>query len=94
MPAMIVKVRVTDFEKWKPVFDEVETVRRDHSATGHEVYRDATDPNVVVVVTHYQDLSRAKEYSGSEALRSAMERAGVEGPPETWIVNDEEAKQY
>ncbi len=94
MPVMLAKVRVADFEKWKPVFDEGEKARREQGLTGHEVYRDATEPNVVVLVFHVRDLNRAKEFAGSEGLRSSMARAGVEGRPEVWFLNDVEVKQY
>jgi hypothetical protein len=94
MPTMIVKHRVVDFGAWKQVFDEGEVLRQEHGWTGHEVYRDAEDPDVIVSVNYVQDLNRAREYGGSEELRSAMERAGIVEAPEIWFLEESEVKQY
>jgi hypothetical protein len=60
--------------------------RRDH--------RGADDPNVVVIAFRVADLKRAQEFVGSETLRSAMQQAGVQGPPEIWFAEDIEDKRY
>ena len=94
MPAMIVKLRVADYERWKTEYDLLEKMRREHGWTAHEIYRDATEPNAVVIVNHMHDLDRAKAYLGSDAVRSGVQRAGVQGPPEVWYLSDAEAYQY
>jgi len=94
MPVMIVKLKVDDFDRWKSEYDQLETLRREHGWTAHEIYRDATEPNTVVIVNRMQDLSRAKAYLGSDAVRSGVQRAGVQGPPEVWSVNETEVKLY
>ena len=72
--------------------DQPDVTRPQH--VGHEVYRDANDPNMVVIVNHMKDLDSAKRYAGSDALRSAMGRAGVQGPPEVTFLTDAEARHY
>lgn len=94
MATMIVKHRVGNFESWKRIFDEMEGPRREHGWLGHTVLRDAADPNVVVIVNRVSDVTRAKQYGGSDALRSAMARAGVQGPPEIQFLEDAEDKRY
>ena len=94
MAAMIVKHRVASFDTWKAVFDEMDPTRREHGWTGYEVYRDAADPNTVVIVNHMRDLDSAKRYGGSPALRSAMARSGVQGLPEIVFLDNAEAKNY
>lgn len=94
MATMIVKHRVASFEGWKKVFDEMEGLRREHGWTGHEVLRDAADPNVVVIVNHVRDLASAKRYGGSDVLRAGMARAGVQGPPDITFLDDADIKSY
>jgi quinol monooxygenase YgiN len=94
MPTMIVKHRVEDFKKWKAVFDEMEQTRREYGFTGHDLYRDAADPNKITIINHLKNLDQAKAYGSSETLRSAMARAGVQGAPEILLLNDEESKLY
>ncbi len=40
------------------------------------------------------DIARAREFVASDALRAAMERAGVVSPPEFWFTEDVEDKHY
>ena len=94
MASMFIKLRVADYAKWKAVFDENEAVRTANGITAHSLHRDADDPNVIIVAFRVSDLNRAKEFAASDELRSTMERAGVQGPPETWFADDVEEKRY
>ncbi len=94
MGSMFVRHRVADYGRWKPVFDEHEALRREYGATAHSVHRDPDDPNVIIIDLRVADVNRAKEFARSEWLRSAMERAGVQGPPEIWFAEDIEDKRY
>ncbi len=94
MASMFIKHRVADYAKWKPAFDEHEATRREYGATGHSLHRDADDPNVIIIAFRVSDLNRAREFAASDELRSAMEQAGVLGPPEIWFADDVEEKRY
>ncbi len=94
MPSMFIKHTVADYAKWKPVFDDHEATRTANGFTGHSVHRDADDPNVIIIAFRVSDLDRAKEFAASDELRSAMEQAGVQGPPEIWFADDVEEKRY
>ncbi|MBI1885047.1 MAG: cyclase [Chloroflexi bacterium] len=91
---MFVKHRVADYGKWKPVFDQHESARKEYGFTGHSLHRDPDDPNVLVIALRVADVKRAREFAQSETLRSAMQRAGVEGPPDIWFGEDVEEKKY
>ena len=94
MASMFIKHRVADFDRWKPVFDDHETVRKQAGTSAHSLHRDADDPNVVVIAFRVDDIARAREFASSDQLRAAMERAGVESPPEIWFTDDVEDKTY
>lgn len=94
MASMFVRLRVADYARWKPVFDELEPTRKGYAITGHSVHRDPEDANVVAIAFRAADLERAKQFTDSEDLRSAMQRAGVQGPPEIWFGDDVEDKRY
>ena len=94
MATLIVKHRVSNFENWKVVFDEMGATRKKHGWTSHSVFRDATDPNVVTVVNRVRSLDDAKAYGASPELRAAMQRAGVQGPPEISFNEDAEDERY
>ena len=88
MATLLVKHRVANFEQWKQVFDSLDPVRKEHGFLGSTVHRDAADPNIVVIVNRVGSLEGAKKYGGSQGLRDAMARAGVQGVPEISFLTD------
>ncbi len=88
MPTMLVKVRVTNFDKWKKVYDSHESTREQYGFIGHNIYRDASDPNVVVILNHAKDFAEAKKFGASKSLHDAWIEAGVQGPPDVTFLND------
>jgi hypothetical protein len=94
MTKVIVQHRVADYDRWFPVFTEHEDIRRQNGATGHSVNREVADPNSVLIVNDFATPEGARAFSQDPSLPAAMERGGVEGPPQVWIVEEAEAKQY
>jgi hypothetical protein len=94
MASMFIKQRVADYAKWKPVFDEHETMRRAGGVTAHSVHRQPDDPNIVIVALRVSDVNKARQFAGSDDLKAVMARAGVQGPPEIWFADDVEEKRY
>lgn len=94
MAKVIVQHHVVDYDRWYPVFTEHEAARRQHGATGHSLSREVTDPNTLVIVTEFATLEGARAFTQDPSLPAAMERGGVDGRPQVWIVNEAEAKQY
>ena len=94
MATMIVKHRVANFESWKKVFDEMTATRKEHGWVGHIVLRDNTDPNLVTIINRMKDLAGAKAYGSSPDLKTAMQKAGVLGPPTIEFCDDADETRY
>ncbi|MDP4220173.1 MAG: hypothetical protein Q8916_10520 [Bacteroidota bacterium] len=94
MARLIVKHKVADFSAWKTVFDSMHGVRLVHGWTGHEIYRDPQDPNLVMIVNKVKTIEGAKSYGSSPELHEAMKKAGVTSVPEITLMNDEEVLSY
>lgn len=94
MAKVIVQHHVTDYERWFPVFTEHEAIRRRHGATGHSVNRAVADPNTLVIVNDFATLEGARAFSQDPSLPAAMERGGVDGAPQVWIVEEADARAY
>ena len=94
MTKVIVQHHVVDYDRWYPVFTEHEGVRRRHGATAHSINREATDPNSVVIVNEFATLEGAKAFAQDPSLPEVMQRAGVDGAPQIWMVNEAESKRY
>jgi quinol monooxygenase YgiN len=85
MTTLFVRHKVADYANWKRAYDAFDATRKKHGVTSASVYRDADDSSTVIVTHTFKDTSTAKAFASSEDLRSAMERAGVAGPPEIWF---------
>ena len=94
MAKAIVQHHVVDYDQWFAVFTEHQAIRQRHGATGHSVSRSASDPNTLVIVTDFATLDGALAFTQDPSLRSAMERGGVDGAPQVWIVEEADARTY
>ena len=94
MATLIVRHRVRDYEAWKAVYDSADELRKQSGIVAASVYRDPEDHNAIVVRHQFRDMQGATSFAGSSELKEAMARAGVEGPPEIWIVEDVEDVSY
>lgn len=88
MPYMLVRHNVKDYAKWKPVFDEHAGFRKANGSRGGRVFRTAGDPSEVIILFEWDDLGKAQKFAQSEDLREAMERAGVNGKPDIYFVEE------
>ena len=94
MVKVIVQHKVADYDRWLPVFEEHEAIRRQHGATGHTITRVASDPNTLVIVNDFATLDGALGFAQDPSLPEAMARGGVEGHPQVWIANEAETRRY
>jgi quinol monooxygenase YgiN len=94
MASMFVKHKVADYGKWKRVYDEFDWARKQHGITATSVHRAPEDPNLIIVVHRFKDMDSARKLANSEALQSAMQKAGVQGRPEIWFGEDVEHVTY
>ena len=85
MPALLMRHKVVDYATWKPSFDEHGTTRRANGARGDRLFRNAADPNEVLVLVEWDDLDRARLFAESDDLQEAMARAGVADQPDVWF---------
>jgi heme-degrading monooxygenase HmoA len=86
--------KVEDYDKWKHVFDENGDVRRINGSKGATIYRDSNDPKQLVIVTEWDNIEKAKNFSMSEDLKITMKKAGVKGLPELYYLEGIEKTEY
>lgn len=91
---VIVQHRVSDYDAWKPFFEQHGVVRRSHGATGHVIYRSITDPNTVVVVNQFATDEGAQAFLADPSLREIMGQAGVQGAPDVYVCREQETVGY
>jgi len=88
MSQFLVRHKVKDYSKWKPVFDEHGAKRKAAGSKGGRLFRSEKDPNDVVILFEWEDPGKAHQFAESQDLRQAMERAGVVGKPDLHFLEE------
>lgn len=78
---LIVRHPVTDYAAWRPVYDEVETLRAKYGCTDQRVLKNPGDANDLLVIHDFPSVDQAEGFANDPDLQAAMQRAGVAGPP-------------
>jgi uncharacterized protein (DUF1330 family) len=86
MTTMIVQHGVTDYDVWRPVFDQHSAARDAHGSHTATVYRGTEDANAITVVLEFPNLAEAQSFASDPSLKEAMGRGGVTGPPQISFV--------
>jgi heme-degrading monooxygenase HmoA len=88
MPHLLVRHKVKDYAKWKPVFDKHATTRKASGSKGGRLFRNADDPNETVILFEWDNLDKARKFAQSEDLRKVMEEAGVSDKPDVYFLEE------
>lgn len=87
MATLFVRHTVTDFGKWKQVYDDLGPTQKRMGVTAEAVYRASDNPNDVTVTHEFASVEAAQAFAGSTELKTAMQNAGVAGAPTIWFAN-------
>jgi heme-degrading monooxygenase HmoA len=88
MAFLIVHHKLEDYDKWKAVFDEHATSRKEFGSRGARVFRSGDDANEVVAIFEWDSLDAAHKFAESSGLRDAMQRAGVMSRPDLFFIEE------
>ena len=77
MPYLLVRQKARDYEQWKSVFDAHGLTRQANGSRGGQLFRDASDPNEVIMLLEWDVLENARQFAQSEEWRDVTQRAGV-----------------
>ncbi|MGD8353115.1 MAG: antibiotic biosynthesis monooxygenase [Pseudomonadota bacterium] len=89
MPYLLVRHKVSDLAKWRPLFEEHAAVRKEFGFTGARAFKNADDPHELLVLFEFKDLDKARLFTRSDELREAMERAGVSDVPDMFFLEED-----
>lgn len=85
---VLVRFTVEDLGKWKTVFEEASTLRKNFGSLGVRGFSKADDSNEVVILGEYADKEKAMQLFQSQEFREATQRAGVKSPPDVTFLNE------
>jgi hypothetical protein len=78
---LTIHIKVKDYATWRTGYDGREKSRLSAGITNGRVFRNAQDPNDVVILQDVADVSRARAWLGTVDLKAEMEKSGVVGSP-------------
>lgn len=77
----VVSHPVADFAAWRFVYDEAQPVRDAAGVTGAEIFVDAANPSMLVVIHRFLSMEAAQGFLNNPNLAAAMQHGGVTAPP-------------
>jgi hypothetical protein len=78
---MTVHLKVKDYNTWRTSYDGREKSRLSAGITNGRVFRNAEDPNDLVILQDAADVAKARAWLGSDEMKATMQSSGVVGPP-------------
>ena len=88
MPYLLIRHKVEDYAKWKPVFDEHGSTRKAEGSKGGYVFRNADDHNEIVILLEVDELEKTRQLVESEDLRETMQKSGVADTPDVYYLEE------
>ncbi|MGA2372015.1 MAG: antibiotic biosynthesis monooxygenase [Candidatus Korobacteraceae bacterium] len=88
MVHVLIRHKVSDYNRWKEGFDAHLSARKRAGETGYHVFHNAEDAREIFVLSDWQSSEAARKFMDSADLRDAMQKAGVVGAPEVQYLED------
>lgn len=85
---LFVKHKVADFVKWKKVFDANAAGAKAAGLHLLHLLRDASDPNLVVLLFKVDDIKKAKAFTETPDASKSKVNSGVIGVPEMMFLSE------
>ena len=79
---VIVRYHVSNYAKWRPLYDTRDSLRSANGIHNYVIGRGVQDTNALVVVLKTDDVAKAKAFTKSMPLKSALQKGYVIGTPE------------
>jgi hypothetical protein len=78
---LTIHLKVKDYATWRTSYDGREKSRLSAGITNGRVFRNAQDPNDVVILQDVADVEKARTWLASDDLKAEMQKSGVVGSP-------------
>jgi quinol monooxygenase YgiN len=85
---ILTRFKVQDHDKWRQVYDNHAEMRKTAGCLGTHIFRNAHDPNELVINLQWDSEENALKFFSSDDLRAAFVEAGMVGQPDTIFLED------
>ncbi len=86
MGTLIIRHKVKDYGKWRPVFDRHAGAQKSAGLTNPRVFRSSDDKNEVVILFDTDGTKKAKDFVASPEVKETMAKAGVMDRPTAFFL--------
>ena len=87
MVNVIVRHKVEDFGKWKSVYDEHASARKEAGCQSDQVCQNGEDPNDVAVSFDWDNIENFKKFAESDDVKEAMQKMDLLEKPSFYFPN-------
>jgi heme-degrading monooxygenase HmoA len=78
VPYSLARLKVEDYAKWKPVFDQIAPARKaSGGAKSGILFRDADNPNEITILIEWDTLENARNFIQSEDVKKSLKKSGT-----------------
>ncbi len=88
MVNVLVRHKVSEFARWKHVFDEHFGRRHAAGELSYRIFHNHDDASDLTLFFDWETLEMARAFFGSDTLKKAMQEAGVTGTPEIVFLDE------
>ena len=81
MGTLMIRHKVKDYGKWRPMFDRHAGAQKSAGLTNPRVFRSSDDKNEVVILFDTDGTKKATDFVASPDLKETMAKAGVIDSP-------------
>lgn len=91
MPYVLVQHTVSDYARFKPLFDDDGRRRRLHGCKGGRLLCSVDNPHEYTALFEWDDVEKARGFAASFEQGEALEWAGMIGPSKATVLEEVEA---
>lgn len=88
MVHVLIRHKVSDYNRWKEAFDSHLNTRKRAGETGFRLFHNTEDPRDITLLLDWGTVEEARKFMNSDELHTAMAKAGVVGAPEIQYLED------
>ena len=90
MISVMLRFRVDDYGRWVAIFASRDALRREAGCLGRRVWREAGDPDRIVVMLDWNERGRYEAFAQAGVVQTPEGRArgGIAGEPEIVILEE------
>lgn len=78
LPYSLTRLKVEDYAKWKPVFDQIAPARKASGGMKRGIlFQEADSPNEVTILIEWDNLENARKFIQSEDVKKSLKKSGA-----------------